>query len=59
MSTQEVADAAKVHPDTVRKYALELDGKNLGGPRGWDFPDKAPQWLRQLLHDKATGRRTK
>jgi hypothetical protein len=56
MSTTEVAKAANVHPDTVRKHAKDLDGKNLGGPRGYDFPDKAPQWLRDILHKKNTSK---
>ena len=56
MSTAEVASKAGVHPNTVRKHAKDLDGKNIGGRHGWDFPDKAPQWLRDLLHKKNTSK---
>ncbi len=53
LSTAEVAREAGVHAQTVRRNALAIDGKYIGGSQGWSFPAKAPQWFAGLRPGEA------
>jgi hypothetical protein len=53
MNTSELAQEAGVSRVTVIRLANQLDGKNLGGRRGWVFPRSAIKRVSTLLLERA------
>ena len=53
MSTTELAQEAGVSRVTIIRLATLLDGKNLGGRRGWEFPKSAVRRVPIVLQERA------
>ena len=53
MSTTELAQESGVSRVTIIRLARQLDGKNLGGRHGWEFPKSAVRRVPLLLQERA------
>lgn len=53
MSATELAREADVSRVTILRIATLLDGKNLGGRRGWVFPRSAVRRVPVVLQERS------
>lgn len=52
MTTAELSKLTGVPVYTIRRLAVQLDGIPVGGRHGYEFPERAPQWLRAELRKR-------